>query len=160
VVPLRTVFERFPRMLRELSADLGKPARLVVEGGETEADKAVVEMLFEPLLHVIRNALDHGVESGSTRAARHKPAIATIHMRAGREGEHVLVEVSDDGGGVDVARIRQVALERNLVDAAILAAMSEDEVIDMIFEPGFSTAKEVTGLSGRGVGMDAVRTAV
>jgi len=160
VVPLRTVFERFPRMLRELSADLGKPARLVVEGGETEADKAVVEMLFEPLLHVIRNALDHGVESGSTRAARHKPAIATIHMRAGRQGEHVLVEVSDDGGGVDVARIRQVALDRNLVDAAILAAMSDDQAIDMIFEPGFSTAKEITGLSGRGVGMDAVRTAV
>jgi len=160
VVPLDTVFQRFPRMLREISSDLGKPARLVVEGGETEADKAIVEMLFEPLLHVLRNALAHGVENDSTRAARHKPAIATIRMRAGRQGEHVLVEVSDDGGGIDVARIHQAALARNLVDEATLVAMSDDEAIEMIFEPGFSTAREVTGLSGRGVGLDAVRTAV
>jgi len=160
VLPLRQAFQRLPRLLREMSTDLGKPARLVVEGAETEADKAIVEMLFEPLLHVLRNAMDHGVEDAATRAARHKASVATIGLRAGRQGEHVVVEVSDDGAGIDVARIRQVALERGIVADELLAGMSDQDVVNMIFEPGFSTAREVTGLSGRGVGMDAVRTAV
>ena len=160
VLPLRQAFQRLPRLLREMSTDLGKPARLDVEGAETEADKAIVEMLFEPLLHVLRNAMDHGIEDAATRAERRKASVATIGLRAGREGEHVVVELSDDGAGIDVARIRQVALERSIVSDELLAGMSDQEIVNMIFEPGFSTAREVTGLSGRGVGMDAVRAAV
>ena len=160
VLPLAHVFQRFPRLVREIAADLGKSATLVIEGGDTEADKAIVEMLFEPLLHVLRNAIDHGIEEASTRAALHKPPTAIIRLRAQREGEHVIVEVSDDGRGIDVGRIRRLARERNLLSEEALSAMSDEEVINIIFEPGFSTSADVTGLSGRGVGMDAVRSAV
>jgi len=160
VLPLRVVFQRFPRLLREMSAQLDKPVELKFAGEETEADKAIVEMLFEPLLHVLRNALDHGVERAPVRAGRRKPRTATIEMRASREGDQVLIEVADDGGGVDTARIRRVAAERGLADADSLEAMTEAEVTALVFAPGFSTATEVTTLSGRGVGMDAVRAAV
>jgi two-component system chemotaxis sensor kinase CheA len=160
VLPLRSVFQRFPRLVREMVVTLGKPARLVTEGDSTEADKAVVENLFEPLLHVMRNALDHGVESAEVRAAAGKPPSATILLRAAREGDRILIEVEDDGGGIDVARVRAVALQRGLVSAEALAEMSEAAVIDLIFAPGFSTAAEVTSLSGRGVGMDTVRSGV
>jgi two-component system chemotaxis sensor kinase CheA len=160
VLPLEHVFQRFPRLVREMAAELGKPANLVIEGGDTQADKAIVENLFEPLVHVMRNAIDHGIESAATRAALHKPAAATIRLAASRQGEHVVVEVSDDGQGIDVDRVRELALERGLVAEEVLRAMSDEAVIDIIFEPGFSTAETVTGLSGRGVGMDAVRAAV
>jgi two-component system chemotaxis sensor kinase CheA len=160
VRPLQSVFQRFSRLVREISSELGKPARLVVEGGETQADKAIVEMLFEPLLHVIRNAMDHGIESAAIRAAANKPATATLRLRGERQQEHVVIEVSDDGAGLDFARIRSVALQRNLATAEALAAMTEDDLVNLIFAPGFSTASVVTGLSGRGVGMDTVRTAV
>ena len=160
VLPLRHVFQRFPRLVREMGAASGKPAELLVEGGDTEADKAIVEMLFEPLLHVLRNAMDHGVEDTSTRRARQKPSVASIRLRAERSGDQVVVEVRDDGGGIDLARIRTVALERSLVDREALSAFSEQEIVDMIFAPGFSTADRVTDVSGRGVGMDAVRTTI
>ena len=160
VLPLRYVFQRFPRLVREISADLGKPANLIIEGDDTEADKVIVEMLFEPLLHVLRNAMDHGVEHASVRAAQGKPPAATIRLGAARQGEHVVVELSDDGQGIDVPRVRLVALERNVAPHEILDAMSDTEAIDLIFAPGFSTAAKVTDLSGRGVGLDAVRTAV
>jgi two-component system chemotaxis sensor kinase CheA len=154
------VFQRLPRLLREIAADLGKPAELAIEGGETEADKAIVEMLFEPLLHVVRNAIDHGVERADVRAARGKPATAIIRLVASRHSDNVVVEVRDDGQGIDVARVRQVAAERKVIAEDALAALSDDEVMQLVFEPGFSTAAAVTGLSGRGVGMDAVRHAV
>jgi two-component system chemotaxis sensor kinase CheA len=160
VLPLRTVFQRLPRVVREIAATLGKPTNLVMEGDDTEADKAVVEMLFEPLLHVIRNALDHGIELPAQRAAAAKPAMASIVLRASRQGDRVIVEVEDDGRGIDIARVRTVAAERALVAPEVLAAMSDEDALEMIFAPGFSTASEVTGLSGRGVGMDAVRSAV
>ena len=160
VLPLRHVFQRFPRLVREMVVGLGKPARLVTEGDATEADKAVVEALFEPLLHVLRNALDHGVESAQERAAAGKPPSATIVLRAHRDGDQVVVEVEDDGRGVDVARVREVAAARGVADAETLAAMSDEEAVHLIFAPGFSTAAEVTSLSGRGVGMDAVRNAI
>ena len=134
--------------------------RLLIEGEETQADKAIVEMLFEPLLHVVRNAMDHGVESGAERAAARKAAIATICLRARREGEHVVVEVEDDGRGIDADRIRQAATERGLATADAVSGMSDGAVIDLIFMPGFSTATDVTDLSGRGVGMDAVRASI
>ena len=160
VLPLRHVFQRFPRLVREMGSASGKPAELVVEGGDTEADKAIVETLFEPLLHVLRNAMDHGVEDASTRRARHKPPVARILLRAERAGDQVVVEVRDDGGGIDLARVRSAALARQLAEPEALAALSDAEVVDLIFEPGFSTAERVSGISGRGVGMDAVRTAV
>jgi two-component system chemotaxis sensor kinase CheA len=160
VLPLRHVFQRFPRLVREMVVSLGKPARLVTEGDATEADKAIVESLFEPLLHVMRNALDHGVEPPEVRAAAGKPPSATIQLRASRVGDRVEVEVEDDGGGVDLDRVRAVALRRGVVTAEALAEMSEQEVTDLIFAPGFSTATEVSAVSGRGVGMDAVRSAV
>jgi two-component system, chemotaxis family, sensor kinase CheA len=160
ILPLRRVFQRFSRLVREMSESLTKPVRLVVEGEETQADKAIVEMLFEPLLHVVRNAMDHGVETSGERAAAGKSAIATICLRGRREGQHVLVEVEDDGRGIDADRIRRVAVERGLVTADTVAGMSEGAVIDLIFMPGFSTATDVTDLSGRGVGMDAVRASI
>jgi len=160
VLPLRVVFQRFPRLLRDIAESLGKPAQLEFSGDETEADKAIVEMLFEPLLHVLRNAVDHGIEDVALRARSGKPRVATVSMRAMRRGEHVVVEVADDGAGLDVPRIREVALRRRVVAAEDLESMSEAQVIDLVFAPGFSTASEVTAVSGRGVGMDAVRTAV
>jgi two-component system chemotaxis sensor kinase CheA len=160
VLPLRTVLQRLPRLVREMSATLGKPVRLEIEGEATEADKAIVEMLFEPLLHIVRNAIDHGVESPAVRTDRGKPAIATVEVRASRKEDQVLIEVSDDGGGIDVERVRGVARERGVVTDEILRTMPEAEVIDLVFAPGFSTAAQVTELSGRGVGLDAVRTAV
>jgi two-component system chemotaxis sensor kinase CheA len=160
VLPMRQVFQRFPRVVRETVVSLGKPARLVTEGDNTEADKAIVESLFEPILHVLRNALDHGVEPAAVRAAAGKPPSATIWLRARREGGHVVIEVEDDGGGVDVARVRAVAAERGVAARAALEEMDDADVVDLVFAPGFSTATAVTALSGRGVGMDAVRSAV
>ena len=160
VRPLRTVLQRFHRLVREMSASLGKSVRLIVAGDETEADKAIVEMLFEPLLHVVRNAIDHGVESASQRAAAGKPLTATLQIKAERTGDQVLIEVGDDGAGVDLARVRKVALQRNLVTEDQIATLTEADTLDLIFAAGFSTASKVTEISGRGVGMDAVRRAV
>ncbi|HLZ82173.1 MAG TPA: chemotaxis protein CheA [Caulobacteraceae bacterium] len=160
VLPLRHVFQRFSRLVREMSVSLGKPARLAMEGDATEADKVVVEALFEPLLHVVRNALDHGVEDAAARLAAGKPETALIQLRGYREGERVIVEVSDDGRGVDPDRIREIAVARGLTSAEALTPMSDEEVIELIFAAGFSTAGAVTDLSGRGVGMDAARTAI
>jgi len=160
VLQMRNVFQRFPRLVREMVVTLGKPAHLVTEGDDTEADKVIVEGLFEPLVHVLRNALDHGVEPAAARAAAGKPAAATIALRARRQNDNVIVEVEDDGGGVDVARVRAVAAERAVAPPEVLAAMSDAEVADLVFAPGFSTAAQVTNISGRGVGMDAVRSAV
>jgi two-component system chemotaxis sensor kinase CheA len=160
VLPLSTVFQRFPRVLREMSAGLGKPAQIKVEGEDTEGDKTIVEMLFEPLLHVVRNAVDHGIEDAERRRAAGKPPVATILLRAARDGEQILIEVSDDGRGIDLERVREVARDRGIATEEELRTMPESEVVDLVFQPGFSTAARVTELSGRGVGMDAVRTAV
>jgi two-component system chemotaxis sensor kinase CheA len=160
VLPLQHAFQRFPRLVREMATALGKPARLMIEGATTEADKTIVEAIAEPLLHVLRNGLDHGLEDTAERAALGKPATATIHLRAERQGEHVVIEVEDDGRGIDVARVRDVARQRNAAPEATIAAMSDEEAIDLIFAPGFSTASQVTDLSGRGVGMDIVRNTI
>ena len=160
VLPLRTVMQRFPRVLREMSARLGKAVALTLEGEDTEADKVIVEMLFEPLLHVVRNALDHGIENPQERVAAHKPPTAALRIRGFRQSDQVVVEVSDDGRGMDVARIREVAQSRGVATADELAQMRDQDVLELVFAPGFSTAAQVTELSGRGVGMDAVRTAL
>jgi two-component system chemotaxis sensor kinase CheA len=153
VLPLRVAFQRFPRLVRELSAELEKPATLVLEGEDTEADKTIVETLVEPLVHVIRNALDHGVEDAAARAAAGKPEVATIRLRAAREGDSVVVEVTDDGAGIDVARVKQIAHARNLLTPEAAAALSDEEAAALVFLPGFSTSTTVTELSGRGVGI-------
>lgn len=160
VLPLQTAFQRFPRLVREMAGSLGKPARLMIEGGTTEADKTIVAAISEPLLHVIRNSLDHGLEEAEERGALGKPAIATVHLRALRQGEHIIIEVEDDGRGVDLDRVRAVAAVRGVASADAIAAMSDAEVTDLIFAPGFSTAASVSDLSGRGVGMDVVRTTI
>jgi two-component system, chemotaxis family, sensor kinase CheA len=160
VLPLHHVFQHFPRLVREMAQELRKSVRLVVEGQATEADKATVEALFEPLLHVLRNALDHGVEPAQERLAAGKPPSATVQLRATRDGDQVVVEVTDDGRGIDVAAIRRKAARLGLVSEAALAETSDQAVTELIFSPGFSTADAVTPVSGRGVGMDAVRAAV
>jgi two-component system chemotaxis sensor kinase CheA len=160
LLPVSQAFNRFPRLLREIAGSLGKPARLVLEGEATEADKSVVDALFEPLLHGIRNALDHGIETQAERENVGKAAVATIRLRAAREGEQLRVEVEDDGRGVDVAAVRAAAAQRCLLPPDALAVLTDEQAIDLVFAPGFSTAAAVTGLSGRGVGMDVVRRAV
>lgn len=160
VLPLGRVFGRFPLLVRETAAKLGKQIIFRTEGDDTEADKAVVEALFEPLLHVVRNAIDHGIETTAEREGADKPPRATIVMRGAREDEHVIVEVSDDGRGVDVANIRRLAVSRGLATAEAVEALNDDEAVGLIFAPGFSTAANVTDLSGRGVGMNAVRSSI
>lgn len=160
VLPLRAVLQRFPRVVREMSAQLGKSVKLVIAGKETEADKTIVEMLFEPLLHIVRNAMDHGIEPPEVRTRTGKEAGGTLRIHASRQGANVLIEVQDDGRGVDVERVRQVALDRGIASADDLRAMSDADIVDLIFAPGFSTSTSVTEVSGRGVGMDAVRSAV
>ena len=157
VLPLSHAFQRSPRHVREMAAQLGKPARLVIEGGSTEADKTIVEAIGEPLLHLLRNALDHGVEQSAARAAAGKAAMATLNLRAARVGDRVMIELEDDGAGIDLARVREVARTKEVVADAALEAMSDDEVQNLIFAPGFSTASAVTDVSGRGVGMDVVK---
>jgi two-component system chemotaxis sensor kinase CheA len=160
VLPLKQVFRRFPRLVREISASIGKSVRFVTEGESTEADAAIVESLFEPLLHIIRNAIDHGSEETERRKELGKPSTSTITLRARRHLENVIVEVEDDGRGIDVERVRDVAANRKLLPPEALAKMNDVDVANLIFAPGFSTASDVTGLSGRGVGMDSVKAAV
>lgn len=160
VLPLERVFGRFPRLVRETAASLGKQARLITEGADTRADKAIIESLFEPLLHILRNALDHGIETPDRRLSSGKPAEATLILRAFRESDHVVVELEDDGRGIDVAHVREAAILRGIVDETTAAQLNEDQIAQLIFAAGFSTADAVTDLSGRGVGMGAVRTTI
>ncbi|MEI8394298.1 MAG: chemotaxis protein CheW [Rhodospirillaceae bacterium] len=160
VVPVDTVFGRFPRLVRDLARDLGKQVRLEIDGGGVRIDKGMVEALADPLMHMVRNALDHGIESPERRRDAGKPVPATLHLRAFRKGNRVIIEVRDDGAGLDVAVVRRIAVERGLVSATEAARLNDREVCRFIFQPGFSTAAAVTATSGRGVGMDVVWTAV
>ncbi|WP_375410145.1 chemotaxis protein CheA [uncultured Methylobacterium sp.] len=159
LTPLSQVFRRFARPVREAARGLGKEVVLDVVGEDTEADRGIVENLFEPLLHVMRNAVDHGLEDAGTRQRGGKPGPGRIRIEAGQDGEGILVSVSDDGRGIDPAFIRRRVIERGLRSTEAVAAMDDGAVTDMIFTPGFSTAESVGALSGRGVGMDAVRVA-
>jgi two-component system chemotaxis sensor kinase CheA len=160
MVPVGPLFARFKRSVRDIAAELGKKVALELVGEKTELDKRMIDELGDPLNHLIRNSIDHGIESAATRAARGKPETATVRLSAAHRGNNVIITVSDDGGGIDVERIRQTAVDRGLVTPAAAAGLSEAEVIDVIWEPGFSTKASVSDISGRGVGMDIVRTKV
>ena len=160
MAPLASVFRPLPRLVRETAASLGKQVTLQLDGGRVELDKTVVDGLYEPLLHLVRNALDHGVETPAERLAVGKPDTARLAVTASTSGDTVVIEVADDGRGVDPAIVREAALTRGVADAAGLAAMSDEAAAQLIFAPGFSTARQVSELSGRGVGLDAVRAAV
>lgn len=157
MVALGETFRRLPRLVREVSAQLGKPVDIEIEGGAIEADKAIVDALFEPLLHVLRNAIDHGIETADIRAVREKPARGRIRVVARQVGYRVEVTVADDGAGVDIERVRASAVAKGVVSAEAAAALDDAGVRDLLFQSGFSTAAQVNDISGRGVGMDAVR---
>jgi two-component system chemotaxis sensor kinase CheA len=160
MTPVGPVLRRMPRLVREAAAALGKTVDLIVEGHDVEADKAIVDGLFEPLLHILRNAVDHGVELPQGRAKAGKPARATVILRARQQADRVVIEVSDDGRGFDPAAIRAAAVRKGLLSRDAAALLDDAQSLDLIFLPGFSTAETVSELSGRGVGMDAVRAAV
>ncbi|HTQ56992.1 MAG TPA: chemotaxis protein CheA [Bryobacteraceae bacterium] len=155
MLPLRTTFERFRRLVRDLGVELHKQADLALEGADTELDKTVIDQLNDPLVHLIRNSMDHGIETPEARRAAGKPPVATIRLSACYSGAQVLIRVSDDGRGLDAHAIRARAIERGLIDPA--ATLSEPDLFSLILAPGFSTAAQVTDVSGRGVGMDVVR---
>ncbi|MGE7368795.1 chemotaxis protein CheA [Neorhizobium sp. NPDC001467] len=160
MIPLEATFRRFPRLVRETSARLGKGVDLVIEGEGVEADREIVESLFEPLLHIIRNALDHGVETEAERVAARKPARGRIGLRTRQRGERIEIEVEDDGRGMDPDRVARTAVARGLISPEQLSSLPAEAVLQLVFTPGFSTAAAVSDLSGRGVGLDVVRTAI
>jgi two-component system chemotaxis sensor kinase CheA len=158
MVPLGQVFERLLRVVRQLGRDAGKQVNVVITGGETEIDKLIVESLSDPLVHVLRNSVDHGIEPVAEREAVGKPAVGTIAVNAFQKGNHVVVEVEDDGRGIDVERLAAAAVARGLVAADELATASRRDLLGLVFLPGATTRSDVSDLSGRGVGMDVVRT--
>jgi two-component system chemotaxis sensor kinase CheA len=158
MLPVARVFARFPRLVRDLARDLGKEIDLVVEDNDTEIDKSVADEIGDPLVHLVRNAVDHGVEAPDRRRAAGKNARGRVLLAAAHEGNHIVIRVEDDGGGMDPDRLRQKAVEKGLRSAAEVARMPDEDAFGLIFLPGFSTADKVTGVSGRGVGMDVVRT--
>jgi two-component system, chemotaxis family, sensor kinase CheA len=160
MLPVDHVFQRFPRLVRDIARRLGKQVELRLEGAETEADKNVVEALADPLIHMVRNSLDHGIEPPAERLAAGKPEQGTLRLSAQHENDHVVIRVSDDGRGLDAARLRAKAVEKGLIEPERANTMSEEEAFQLIFLPGFSTAAAVSDLSGRGVGMDVVRTTI
>ena len=159
-LPLSTVFNIYPRMVRDLARQQGKEIELVIEGGDTKADKRILEEIKDPLLHLIRNAIDHGIETPAERLAKGKPSKATLTLRGYQTGTSIGIETSDDGRGLDLASIAQTAVKRRVRTEAEIAAMSESEIQSLIFTSGFSTRDRVTELSGRGVGLDVVRANV
>ena len=156
--PVGRLFQKFPRLVRELAKDLGKEVELSIEGAETEVDRVVVDSLYDPLVHMLRNALDHGIESGADRAAAGKPVKSVINLKAWQEASSVMIELSDDGKGMDPNELRKKAISKGLINDG--QAQSNDEAFQLVFLPGFSTKEVASSVSGRGVGMDVVKTAV
>ena len=157
MLPIEKVFKRFPRMIRDISRDLGKKIELKIEGQETELDKTVIEILGDPLVHIIRNALDHGIETEEDRVEAGKSPEGHIKLKAKHEGNYIFIEVIDDGKGLSREKIINKAIDKGLVIEGMADSLKDKEVFGLIFESGFSTADSITGLSGRGVGMDVVK---
>ena len=158
MLPIAKVFNKFPRMIRDLSRELNKQIDLEITGEETELDKSIVEQIGDPLVHMIRNSCDHGIEDGATRLAAGKPEKGTIQLKAYNEGNHIVVEITDDGKGLDADMLKARSIEKGIITEREADAMSDKEAFGLIFKPGFSTAAKVTNVSGRGVGMDVVKT--
>lgn len=158
MLPIRGTFVRFRRLIHDLARELHKTVELTIEGADTELDKTVIDQMNDPLMHLIRNSMDHGIESPEARVAAGKPAVASIHLSARHSGANVLIRITDDGGGIDADAVRERAVQRGMISAT--AQLTEAEVFALILEPGFSTALQVTDVSGRGVGMDVVRRRV
>ncbi|MGL5061587.1 MAG: chemotaxis protein CheA, partial [Microcoleus sp.] len=156
--PIRSIWSKFPRVVRDTAFTLGKQVHLVMEGEETELDKTLIEAIGNPLTHLVRNSLDHGIETAELRVAKGKPAVGKLLLRAYHESGQVNIEISDDGGGIDPNRLKNKAVQKGLISANKAEQMSDREALNLIFMPSFSTAEKVTNISGRGVGMDVVRT--
>jgi two-component system chemotaxis sensor kinase CheA len=160
MMPVSFVFQRFPRLVRDISRRLGKQVRLELEGQETAADKNIIESLGDPLVHIVRNSLDHGFEMPEVRTAAGKPAEGTLRIAARQEADRVIIEITDDGKGIDAQAVKLKAYQKGLIDEATMDRISDQEAVNLVFIPGFSTSEVVSDLSGRGVGMDVVRTAI
>lgn len=158
MTPIRTVFQRFPRMVRDICRVQAKEAELLLEGEDTELDKTVIEQIADPLVHLVRNAVDHGIESPEARVQAGKPRAGKVTLRAYNKATNVIIEIHDDGGGMDPVRLKQKALEKGLITSEAAATMDDRAALELIFLPGLTTAAKVTDISGRGVGMDVVRS--
>jgi len=158
--PIKKVFGRFPRVVRDLARSLQKEIALVLEGEETDLDKNLVEALADPLVHLVRNSVDHGIEAPDVREAMGKPREGTVLLSASQEGDHILLTIKDDGAGMDAEKLKNIAIERGVLDADSAARMPDKEAYSLIFAPGFSTKTEISEVSGRGVGMDVVKTKI
>ncbi|AZQ11131.1 chemotaxis protein CheA [Shewanella khirikhana] len=158
--PIKKVFGRFPRVVRDLARSLNKEIDLILVGEETDLDKNLVEALADPLVHLVRNSVDHGIEMPADRAANGKPRTGTITLSASQEGDHILLKIEDDGAGMDPEKLKSIAISRGVLDEDAAARMSDHEAYNLIFAPGFSTKTEISDISGRGVGMDVVKTRI
>lgn len=160
MLPISSLFDKFPRIVRDVARASGKQINLVVDGATTELDRSLIEVIGDPLIHLLRNAVDHGIETPAEREAAGKSATGTVKLAAAHVEGHVVITIADDGNGIDTARVRRSAVKRGMITEEHAAQMSEDEAIDLIFLPNLSTAEKLTDISGRGVGMDVVRTNV
>ena len=158
--PIKKVFGRFPRVVRDLARSLKKEINLVMEGEDTDLDKNLVEALADPLVHLVRNSCDHGVEMPDARVKAGKSRVGTIRLSASQEGDHILLQIEDDGAGMDPEKLKSIAIKRGVIDAEYASRMSDTEAYNLIFAPGFSTKQEISDISGRGVGMDVVKTSI
>ena len=158
MMPIESVFAKYPRMIRDLNKKLGKKMELYMSGEETELDRTVIDEIGDPIMHLLRNSADHGLESAEVRAERGKPEVGSIWLDAYQEGNNVVIEVRDDGNGIDVAAVRDKAVERGVITAEQAENMSQKEIINILFLPSFSMAKKITDISGRGVGLDVVKS--
>ncbi len=160
MVPVEMVFNRFPRMIRDVSRELGKEIQLNMSGEETELDRTVIDEIGDPLIHLLRNSADHGIESKEKRAQAGKPAVGQINLKAYQDGNNVVIEVDDDGQGIDLEKVKKKAIERGLVKKEMVNTLTQKDIIDFLFKPSFSTSDKISNISGRGVGLDVVKTKI
>lgn len=160
MMPIESVVNRFPRMIRELGQKLGKKMELVMTGEETELDRTVIDEIGDPLMHLLRNSADHGLESAEIRAERGKPEIGTVFLNAYQDGNNVVIEVGDDGNGIDIEKVRRKAVDKGTITEEVAATMTDKDVIGLLFRPSFSTAEKLSDVSGRGVGLDVVKSKI
>jgi len=158
MVEIKTIFQKMPRVVRDISQSTGKKMELIMEGEDTEIDKTIIEQISDPLVHLIRNAADHGIEAPEERLSKGKPEIGRIVLRAYNKNKHVYIEIEDDGKGIDAEKLKKKAVEKGFITETEANRMSRSQLINLIFLPGFSTAKQITEVSGRGVGMDIVKS--